>query len=250
MGKVSIFYLVLNINLIFLLFLFFLGSLLCCLQYNKGDKLSGLIVDVFDSTVVVQSSAIWIELNKNIIENALVDVMGADVKLIWRQSMSRLKQDGFEEMQGSDGMEIDDNEQRMEGAHSRQFVPIVVVENDIKYEILPEDGQKTGFYCDQRDNRQFVKSVSNGKEVLDTYCYSGGFSISAALGGAKRVVAIDSSAAAISSALENLKLNNAPIQVINQICFHHSDPLFHSIPFHSIPFLFFFFFFFFFNDFP
>ena len=60
-----------------------------------GDKLSGLIVDVFDSVVVVQSSAIWVELHKETIESALIDVMGTNVKLIWRQAISRLNQDGL-----------------------------------------------------------------------------------------------------------------------------------------------------------
>ena len=170
-----------------------------------GDKLSGLIVDVFDSVVVVQSSAIWVELHKETIESALIDVMGTNVKLIWRQAISRLNQDGLDEVKGSKEIEVVDNE---ENTHEKQKEkPIVVVENDIMYEIQPEDGQKTGFYCDQRDNRQFLRNISKGKDVLDTYCYSGGFSISAALGGAKRVVAVDSSAAAISAALTNLKLN-------------------------------------------
>ena len=167
-------------------------------------------MDVFDSIVVVQSSAIWVELHKEIIKEALVDVMSTDAKLIWRQALSRLNQDGSGEIKGfGENLMVDNKECKDE---TQKEMPIVVLENDIKYEIQPKDGQKTGFYCDQRDNRQFVRNISEGKDVLDTYCYSGGFSISAALGGAKRVVAVDSSAAAISAALANLKLNDTPIQ--------------------------------------
>ena len=167
-------------------------------------------MDVFDSIVVVQSSAIWVELHKEMIKEALVGVMGTDAKLIWRQALSRLNQDGLGEIKGfSENLMVDNKESKDE---AQKEMPIVVLENNIKYEIQPEDGQKTGFYCDQRDNRQFVRNISEGKDVLDTYCYSGGFSISAALGGAERVVAVDSSAAAISAALTNLELNDAPIQ--------------------------------------
>ena len=57
-----------------------------------------------------------------------------------------------------------------------------MVENGIKYVVCPEDGQKTGFYCDQRDNRMMIRGISKGKTVLDTFCYSGGFSVNAAAG--------------------------------------------------------------------
>jgi 23S rRNA (cytosine1962-C5)-methyltransferase len=59
---------------------------------------------------------------------------------------------------------------------------LIVVENGVKYVVCPEDGQKTGFYCDQRDNRAMMREISKGKTVLDTFCYSGGFSVNAALG--------------------------------------------------------------------
>ena len=160
---------------------------------------------------MIQSSAIWVELHKEVIEKALIDIMGTNIKLLWRRAVARLSQDGLQEMKGTNGIVLPDDEDR-EGT-TQKVEPITVIENDIRFEVQPEDGQKTGFYCDQRDNRQFVRSISRGKDVLDTYCYSGGFSISAALGGANRVVAVDSSATAISAACTNLKLNDAPIQV-------------------------------------
>ena len=84
----------------------------------------------------------------------------------------------------------------------------VVIENGAKYAVDPEDGQKTGFYSDQRDNRMIIRNIASGKSVLDTFCYSGGFSVNAALGGAKRVVSVDSSQPALDTAQKNLQLNN------------------------------------------
>eukprot|EP01041_Mallomonas_annulata_P007096 gene7096-14441_t len=84
----------------------------------------------------------------------------------------------------------------------------VVAENNVKYLVNPEDGQKTGFYCDQRDNRLLLRTLSKGKAVLDTSFYTGGFSINAALGGANSVTAIDTSSAAILAASDNAKLND------------------------------------------
>ena len=69
------------------------------------------------------------------------------------------------------------------------------------------DGQKTGFYCDQRDNRVAFGKLCKGKDVLDAYCFSGGFGIAAGLGGAKSLIAVDSSVSALTAAKENMKLN-------------------------------------------
>lgn len=82
-------------------------------------------------------------------------------------------------------------------------------------------GQKTGFYADQRDSRLFLRSISKNKKVLDLCCYSGGFAINAALGGAAQVLGIDSSQAAIVLARQNAKNNN-----VNDICqFERNDVL-------------------------
>ena len=66
--------------------------------------------------------------------------------------------------------------------HSNDAESIIVKENNIKYMVYPTEGQKTGFYCDQRDNRQMIRDICKGKDVLDCYCYSGGFALAALLG--------------------------------------------------------------------
>ena len=145
---------------------------------GEGDRLGGLVVDVLGSTVVAQSSAYWVERHKSAIEAAILATVKSD-KLVWRRSEGRLKQDGYTgdladivinsaaEVENSTGVEPED---------------LIVVENGIKYVVCPEDGQKTGFYCDQRDNRMMIREMSEGKTVLDTFCYSGGFSVNAAVG--------------------------------------------------------------------
>jgi len=87
----------------------------------------------------------------------------------------------------------------------------IITEHDCKYGIRVEDGQKTGFYCDQRDNRQLIRQHARDKKVLDMYCYSGGFGINAIKGGAASVTAVDSSAAALSLAAANIQLNRMSV---------------------------------------
>ncbi|KAF8408566.1 hypothetical protein HHK36_004629 [Tetracentron sinense] len=81
------------------------------------------------------------------------------------------------------------------------------MENGIYYAISLE-GQKTGFYADQRENRQFISSISEGQKVLDICCYSGGFALNAACGGAANVIGVDTSLPALELAKENILLNN------------------------------------------
>jgi 23S rRNA (cytosine1962-C5)-methyltransferase len=93
----------------------------------------------------------------------------------------------------------------MRGANP-QF-PITINEHDLKFYINLETGHKTGFYLDQRQNRLRVRELSEGRDMLDCFCYTGGFTLNALAGGAKSVVAVDSSADALSLGRENLRLN-------------------------------------------
>jgi 23S rRNA (cytosine1962-C5)-methyltransferase len=98
---------------------------------------------------------------------------------------------------------------------------VIIRENDILYKVNPNDGQKTGFYCDQRDNRRMIRDISSNKTILDTYCYSGGFSLNAAVGGAREIIGVDSSQDAIDTAISNAVLN----KVDNKITFTKADAL-------------------------
>lgn len=183
---------------------------------GEGDRLGGLIVDVFDMTIVAQSSALWCEKHRDVIEASLVAAMNAaqqteskrkrTFRLIWRRAESRLKQDGYTGRTGDDPLPA-----------GSTAAPIVVKENKLKYSTSPEDGQKTGFYCDQRANRMLIRGVAEGKSVLDTYCYSGGFAINAAIGGASRVVAVDSSQPALDAAAENAVLNGLTVHALKDV---------------------------------
>jgi 23S rRNA (cytosine1962-C5)-methyltransferase len=145
---------------------------------GEGDRLGGLVVDVLGTTVVAQSSAFWVERHKAAIESALLATVKSN-KLVWRRAEGRLKQDGYT---GDLADIVINSKSGNDAGNSEETEDLVVTENGVKYVVCPEDGQKTGFYCDQRDNRMMIREMSEGKTVLDTFCYSGGFSVNAALG--------------------------------------------------------------------
>ena len=168
---------------------------------GEGDRLGGLVVDVFDKVVVAQSSALWAEVHKARIEEALLATLpGAGGKkkpvVVWRRAESRLKQDGW-----TGDMSDDQVPDSLRGAI------LQVKENGLKFAVSPESGQKTGFYADQRANRLALRAACAGKTVLDTYCYTGGFALNALTGGASHVVAVDSSQPALDAAAGNARLN-------------------------------------------
>ena len=191
---------------------------------SEGDGLSGLIIDIFDNIILVQSSAYWVEQYKDTIRHAIEKVFEQDeveedkktMKVQWKISESRLKQDGFVTNE-SNSM----NSTSLLNTVSPSLTDsqsIIIKENNIKYLITPELDQKTGFYCDQRDNRHLIRqlitqrmnTISSNKHlrVLDLYCYIGGFAMNAILGGASEVLGIDSSKQALDNALNNIKLNS------------------------------------------
>lgn len=146
---------------------------------SQGDRLSGLIVDVFDDVAVVASSAAWVEKYKPEIDACLSKV-NAISYINWRPSLEILKEEG-----------IDVSKLK----HTPSAAPsarVKVKESGINYSISLE-GQKTGFYADQRENRQFIATIAQGKTVLDMCCYSGGFALNAARGGAASVTGISRS---------------------------------------------------------
>lgn len=195
---------------------------------GEGDKLSGLAVDVYANTAVILSGALWVERHRVDIEDAVklsfAEARGqGDTITIWRRSMDRLRQDGLEEatketteenlfsasLANAEQTEIDADasfEQSLKDG-------TVIKENDIKY-VIPQSamcvGQKSGFYADQSDQRCKIRQIVQrrpGVSVLDCYCYSGGFAISAALGGAGSVTAVDTSSFGIAMGRQNAIMN-------------------------------------------
>ncbi|CAN6454489.1 unnamed protein product [Victoria cruziana] len=160
---------------------------------SEGDRLSGLVVDVFNDRAVIASSAAWVEKYRS-----TIDLLLGKVNMInqtcWRPSIDILKEEGLDLEAKNHDLSIPDDR-------------IKVKENGIYYTVSL-DGQKTGFYADQRESRTLVSKISKDQRVLDLCCYSGGFALSAAFGGAAAVVGIDSSSAAIELAKENILLNS------------------------------------------
>ncbi|XP_059441498.1 uncharacterized protein LOC132173865 isoform X1 [Corylus avellana] len=161
---------------------------------SEGDRLSGLIVDVFGDLAVIASSAAWVEKYKQEIEGSISSIDEIN-HIKWRPSVEILKEEGIN---------LSDLKEMYPSACPGTTK---VMENGIFYAISL-DGQKTGFYADQRENRQFISTMSNSKKVLDICCYSGGFTLNAARGGAASVTGIDTSLPALELAKENIVLNN------------------------------------------
>ncbi|TVU32782.1 hypothetical protein EJB05_24538, partial [Eragrostis curvula] len=159
---------------------------------SEGDRLSGLIVDIFADAAVIASSAAWVEKYRQEIQFLVSKVDGVN-HIKWRSSADILKEEG-----------LDIPEPKEPASSSCSTVK--VMENGIMY-LVSLEGQKTGFYADQRENRHFVSLLSKDQRVLDLCCYSGGFALNAAKGGAANVIGIDSSGSALDLANENIVLN-------------------------------------------
>lgn len=167
---------------------------------GEGDQLSGLVIDVLNEDIVVQSSALWAEVHANSIVQALVGELNVPIERVqWKAAQQRLIQDGIEKTEVVNSYRSSDDDVNDGPASSR-----IVKEWGISY-LAGE--QKTGFYCDQRMNRKMLRDLVQGKSVLDAYCYTGGFALNALAGGASSVVAIDSSQLVIDIAKQNAQLN-------------------------------------------
>eukprot|EP00966_Prymnesium_polylepis_P048498 1123002-Prymnesium_polylepis.1 len=170
---------------------------------SEGDRISGLTVDMFGSTAVAVTSALWLEQRRDEVVAVLQSLPGVD-EVVWRRSDGRLQQDGWEKAKADDGQE---HHAAAPPPPAPQVGNVEVYESGLRFLVSPALGQKSGFYCDQRDNRRLLAEVCAGKAVLDLFCYSGGFSISAGAAGAASCLGIDSSAGAIEMARRNAALN-------------------------------------------
>ncbi|WP_200978836.1 class I SAM-dependent rRNA methyltransferase [Echinicola sp. 20G] len=162
------------------------------LIHGEGDKLPGLIIDYYNGTAVIQAHTIGMYAHKDDISIALQKVLGEKLDAVYDKSAETLSKSQ---------MAVDN--QFLYGMPKTN----IVVENGSKYEIDWEKGQKTGFFIDQRENRKLLGAYSKDKKVLNTFCYSGGFSIAALEAGAKEVHSVDISAKAIELTEKNLVLN-------------------------------------------
>lgn len=164
------------------------------LVHSEGDGLAGLIVDIYGHTAVVQAQTEGMVLHLKEIVRALKLIPGLGLQAIYNKSAEAMQRMGKDDS-------IDD------GYLFGERINEVIMENGSKFNANWEEGQKTGFFLDQRDNRDLVRQLAKGRSVLNAFGYTGGFSITALKGGAKRVVTVDASKKAISAAEENLALN-------------------------------------------
>ena len=165
------------------------------LVHGEGDLLPGLVVDIYGRTAVVQCHSVGMYLSRQDIAEAIRKAYGDDIEAIYDKSSQTLP---FKADLGAiDGY--------LWGRTSEPNA--IVLENGLKFKVNWEEGQKTGFFIDQRVNRDFVRQYSRGRKVLNTFCYTGGFSVAALAGGAREVVSIDLSERAVKLADENVRLN-------------------------------------------
>lgn len=164
------------------------------LVHSEGDGLPGLIIDVYGHTAVVQAQTEGMALHLKEIVRALKLIPELQLQAIYNKSAEAMKRMGKEDAV-SDGY--------LFGSRINELI----IENDSLFHVDWENGQKTGFFIDQRDNRELVRQLSQGKTVLNAFGYTGGFSVTALKGGAKRVVTVDASGKAMEAAKANLELN-------------------------------------------
>jgi 23S rRNA (cytosine1962-C5)-methyltransferase len=167
------------------------------LFFGEGDGLPGFIIDYYNGTAVFQSHSIGMHLIKNDIVRALQEIIGEKLVAVFDKSEETMpKQAAIKAPNG------------YLWKKENATIETIALENDNKFQVDWEGGQKTGFFLDQRENRALLGSYSNGKTVLNTFCYTGGFSVYAANAGAKEVHSIDISKKAIELTDRNIALNN------------------------------------------
>ena len=177
------------------------------LVHGEGDGLPGLIIDWYDGVCVMQAhSAGMFRAAKNI-SAALQEIFGDELKAVYNKSEHTAP---FKA-----GLELVDG--YLYKAPGFEASSLEVLENGHRFLVNWEEGQKTGFFLDQRDNRALVGKLAAGRRVLNLFCYTGGFSVYALAGGALSVTSVDSSARAMALTEQNLKLNGASPEAVRNV---------------------------------
>lgn len=163
------------------------------LVHGEGDFLPGLVIDMYAGTAVMQAHSVGMHEDRMLIAEALKNVMGDGLKAIYYKSETTLPYKAALGQENGFIFGRTDND--------------VATENGLDFHIDWLKGQKTGFFVDQRDNRSLLESYAKGRNVLNMFCYTGGFSVYAMRGGAKLVHSVDSSAKAVDLVRANVGLN-------------------------------------------
>jgi 23S rRNA (cytosine1962-C5)-methyltransferase len=163
------------------------------LLHGEGDGLPGLVADYYDTKVVMQCHSVGMYLQRSIIAEAMQQVLAGKLMCLYNKSSSTVTHKA--------GLDVKD--EFLIGSQTGGYV----LENGSRFYVDWVEGQKTGFFIDQRENRQLVKENSAGKDVLNVFCYTGGFSVAAAAGGAKSVASVDISKKAVELTDANMLAN-------------------------------------------
>lgn len=181
----------------------------CRLVFGEADRLPGLTVDRFGPVLVVQSLCLGTDIRKRIIIPALVEYLrslGEEIEAVYERNDVAIRSlEGMEEYKAflpGEGLKTD-----LDGH-------VEIVENGIRYDVDYINGQKTGFFLDQKYNRLAVRRIAKGRRVLDCFTHTGAFALNAAMGGAEKVAAVDISASAIELAKANAARNGIEMDFI------------------------------------
>jgi 23S rRNA (cytosine1962-C5)-methyltransferase len=174
------------------------------LVHGEGDGLPGLIIDIYGSTAVMQVHSSGMGIIKNLLAELIIEVMAGAVSSVYEKSSGTLSPKS--PVQAVDGYIIGESKKD------------TLVENGNQFLVSWVDGQKTGFFIDQRDNRELVAKYSKDASILNAFCYTGGFSVYAARSGAKRVVSVDSSQKAIELTSRNMAINFGDVNPYESVC--------------------------------
>ena len=169
----------------------------CRIVFGEADFLPGLVIDKFSDVMVVESLALGIDRYKEHLVELLKEILAADgvtIRGVYERSDARERlKEGMERVKGFLGQEFDTN--------------VEIVENGVHYMVDVKEGQKTGFFLDQKYNRQSIRSICKGAKVLDCFTHTGSFALNAGQAGAASVLGLDASEPGVEQAKKNAALN-------------------------------------------
>ncbi len=170
----------------------------CRLIFGEADFFPGLVIDKFEDILVVESLALGIDKYKLMIVDLVKETLKQDgiiIRGVYERSDAKVRlNEGMERVKGFIGEEFD--------------TKVPIIENGVKYIVDVKDGQKTGFFLDQKYNRLAIQKLCKGKKVLDCFTHTGSFALNAGIAGADYVLGVDASELGVAQATENAALNN------------------------------------------
>ena len=180
----------------------------CRLIFGEADYLPGIVVDKYSDVLVVESLSLGIDRIKIKIIDFLKELLAQDgtiIRGVYERSDAKVRElEGMERYKGFIGQSFD--------------TKVQIIENGVKYIVDVQDGQKTGFFLDQKYNRLSIHKLCKGLDVLDCFTHTGSFALNAGIAGAKSVLGVDASQLAVNQARENAVLNNLQNVVTFECC--------------------------------